>query len=122
MKYRLTPEIKKCTIERTFFTKGDKQILVETVWRYAIFDLEYPEKPVLEPNMELYEQFGNNLEFVESGDGDMFYEYTGLTEEEIVECQDLVDNEGMYALEELGYVFSDTMWYFDCDVEIEEIV
>jgi len=86
MKYRLTPENKKCTIEKTIFSKGNKQIVVETVWRYAIFELEYPEVPVFEPNMELYEEFGNNLEFVESGDGDVFYDYSGMTEEEIVEC------------------------------------
>ena len=122
MKYRLTPENKKCTIEKTIFSKGNKQIVVETVWRFAVFDLEYDEVPTFEPNMELYEQFGNNLEFVESGDGDVFYDYKNMTEEEIVEAQNLIDEEGMYALEELGYTFDDTMWYFDCDVEIEEIV
>ena len=45
-----------------------------------------------------------------------------MTEEELVEAQNIIDEDGMYSLEELGYIFSDTLWYFDCPVIIEEIV
>jgi hypothetical protein len=101
-------------------TKGDKKIVCEVTWRYATFLIESDTLPVYDDEKELYEQFGDSLEFLEAGDGDVYYHYENMTEEEIAEAQAIIDEDGIYALED-DWTFSDTMWYFDCPVEIEEV-
>ena len=86
MRYSLMPEYKKSTLELQFFHKDNKRITVETWWRWATFEIEADAPPVITEDTELYSTF-DNLEFVESGDGDVQYYFDGMSDEEIAEME-----------------------------------
>ena len=120
-RYRISPENRKCSYEVAEYVKGDKKITCTTVWRYALFDVESDTKPVLNEGDDIYNTL-DNVEFVEASDGEPYYEYENMTEEEIVECQAVIDDGSVYDLEEDGWIPGNCTWSFDCPVEIEEIV
>ena len=120
MKYRISPENRKCTYEVQEDIKGDRIITCTTVWRYALFDVESETKPVLNQLDDIYTTL-DNVEFVEASDGDNYYDYEGMTEEEIDAMEEWLGDNAIYDLEEDGWIPGDCTWYFDCPVEIEEI-
>ena len=120
MKYRISPEYKKSTYEVQEFIKGDKKITYTTVWRYAIFECESDTKPVLLEGQDIYQTL-DNVEFLESADGDCYYDYENISDEEIDKLEEFFNEYAIYELEEEGWIAGDCTWYFDCPVEIEEI-
>ena len=119
-RYRISPENRKCSYEVTEYVKGDKKITCTTVWRYALFDVESDTKPVLNEGDDIYSTL-DNVEFVEAADGDNYYDYENMTDEEIDKIEEFLNERAIYELEEYGWMPADTTWYFDCPVEIEEI-
>ena len=120
-RYRITPELKKSSVEVQEFYKGDQKVTCTTVWRYAIFECEMDRIPVLLEGQDIYETL-DNVEFIESADGDEYYDYSNMTEEQIAEVQKIIDDGCIWDIEENGWIPGDNTWTFDCPVEIEEIV
>ena len=120
MRYRIGPEFKKSSYEVQEYFNGDKKVTCTTIWRYAFFDVESDTKPVLNEGDDIYETL-DNVEFVESADGDTYYDYENMTDEEIEKMEEFLNEYAIYELEEEGWIPGDCTWYFDCPIEIEEI-
>jgi uncharacterized protein (DUF427 family) len=120
-RFEILPEYKKCTYEVQTFVKEDKKITVTTQWRYAKFSCESENPPVIAQLVDLYETV-DNLTFEEASDGDCFYDYENMSEEEIDTMDEWFGDNSYLDLEEDGWIPSDCVWYFDCPVEITEIV
>ena len=120
-RYHISPEYKKCSVQIEEFIKDGKKIKIETYWRYANFAVESETPPVLLEGQDIYSTL-DNVEFLEASDGDTYYDYENMTDEEIAEVEKFLEENDYYQLEEDGWFFGDSVWYFDCPVIIEEIV
>jgi hypothetical protein len=121
--WKIEPTWKKSVIERTHFHKDDKTIIVETGWRWGEFtcETEGDEPPVLEEGVDLFD-CGYDIEMQYCDDGCWEdYEYEGMTEEEIVEVQNFLDENSFFDLEEDGWTCGDTEMIMSCEPSIERV-
>jgi hypothetical protein len=121
--WKIEPAWKKSLVERNHYHKDGKEIVVETGWRWGSFTCETEDDtpPVIESGENLFE-CAYEVEMQETFDGCWEdYEYNGMTEEEIVEVQNFIDENSYFDLEELGWSCGDTEMIIDGDVSIEKI-
>ena len=119
-RYHISAENRKCSVETSEFIKGNKKIIAQTVWRYAIFTCESETTPILLEGQDIYSTL-DNVEFEEAADGETTYSYENISDEEIEKLEEFINEYDVFELESEGWRFGDTTWYFDCPVEIEEI-
>ena len=69
-RWKIEPTWKKSLIERMYFTKGKKQIIVETGWRWGSFECETEDDnpPLIEEGDDLWST-GYDVEMIETFDG-----------------------------------------------------
>jgi hypothetical protein len=120
MRYRIEPEYKKSALERQIFSKDGKRIICDIWWRWATFECVADEPPVITEDDELYTLL-DDLEFIESSDGDEEHDYEGFTDDEIEEMDAFLEENSIYDLEEEGWSFEDTEWYIKSPVLITEV-
>ena len=68
--WSIKPSWKKSLIERMYFNKGKRQIIVETGWRWGEFTCETEDDnpPVIKEGMDLF-NCGYDVEMQETSDG-----------------------------------------------------
>jgi hypothetical protein len=121
--WKIEPTWKKSLIERIWFYKDDKKIVVETGWRWGEFTCETEDDtpPVIEPGTDLYD-CEYEIEMVSCDDGCWEeHEFYGFTEEEQEELEEWFEDNSFFDLEEDGWVNSDTQMIIDCEASIERI-
>ena len=55
---------------------------------------------------------------VTAAPSDPYYEYENMTEEQIVEAQNIIDGSAVFQLEEEGWIQSECEMIMDCEPEI----
>ena len=121
--WKIQPTWKKSLIERSFYDKDGKTIIVETGWRWGEFTCETEDDnpPEIEAGDDLY-SCGYDVEMQECTDGCWEeYEFQGFTEDEEEEMREWLDENSYLDLEEEGWIPSDTEMIIDCEPSIERI-
>lgn len=121
--WKIEPTNKKCTRERNHFSKDDKEIIVETGWRWSEFTIETEDDtpPVLEAGVDLFDcDYEVEMQYCDDGCWED-YEYEGLSEEEISEIEEFLEDHSFLDLEELGWIPGDCEMIIDCDLSIEKV-
>ena len=122
--WKVEPTYKKSCIERETWHKDGQSITMETGWRWGefIIETEGDEPPVIAENTDL---FNCHYEVVDWSTDDgcwCDYEYTGMTEEEIVAKQEWFDEgNSLWDLESDGWSQDDTEMNITCEVTIERV-
>ena len=112
--WRLTPKHKNSFHETEAWTKGKLELIHDVVWQTGSFTIESDTKPEIDlVNKEGLDpdnnEYGYEFEFEESSGGDGEYTYPeGLTAEEEVQLEALIDKDG---LEKAGWVYSGNEYY-----------
>ena len=121
--WKIEPTWKKSIREVMYFRKDDKEITVETGWRWGEFtcETEGDEPPVIEEGVDLYSQ-GYDIEMQYCDDGCWCeYEFEGFTEEEEEAMTEWLDENSFLDLEEDGWIQVETEMIMDCEPSIELI-
>ena len=121
--WKIQPTWKKSLIERSFYDKDGKTIIVETGWRWGEFTCETEDDnpPEIEAGDDLY-SCGYDVEMQECTDGCWEeYEFQGFTEDEEEEMREWLDENSYLDLEEEDWIPSDTEMIIDCEPSIERI-
>ena len=121
--WKIEPTWKKSLIERSFYDKDGKTIIIETGWRWGEFtcETEHDNPPEIEAGDDLY-SCGYDVEMQECTDGCWEeYEFQGFTEDEEEEMREWLDENSYLDLEEEGWIPSDTEMIIDCEPSIERI-
>jgi hypothetical protein len=122
--WKVEPTWKKSCIERETYTKEGKSITQETGWRWGEFIIETEDDspPELEEGVDI---FSCDYELIDWSTDDgcwTDYEYSGMTEEEILEMQDWFDEgNSLYELEEDGWNQGDGEMIINCEMTIEKV-
>ena len=122
--WKVTPDWKKSTIERSYFKKDDNVFMHEVGWRWGEFLLytEDDTPPELEPGVNLYD-CEYECELVETSDGCWGdYDYDDCSEEAAEWLQNFFDEgNSPWDLEEHGWQNIDTEMIIDCDMTVEKV-
>lgn len=122
--WQVTPNYKKSTIEREYWTKDGNTFMYEIGWRWGKFLVftETDEKPTLEPGVDIY-NCDYDSELVETDDGCWDdYDYDDC-DEETEEWLRTFFEEGNspHELEEHGWSNLDPQMIIDCEMTIEKV-
>jgi hypothetical protein len=121
--WKIEPTWKKSLIERMYYHKDDKTIIIETGWRWGEFtcETEDDEPPEINAGDDLY-SCGYDVEMQECTDGCWEeHEFEGFTEDEEEEMREWLDENSWYDLEEEGWSQGDCEMIMSCDPSIEKI-
>lgn len=121
--WKIEPTYKKSLRERNWFSKDDKTVIVETGWRWGEFTIETEDDtpPVLTEGVDLFD-CGYEVEMQYCDDGCWEdYEYTNMSEEDIAEVEEFLEEHSFLDLEELGWTPGDSEMIVDCEVSIEKV-
>ena len=122
-RWKIEPTWKKSLIERMYFTKGKKQIVVETGWRWGEFECETEDDnpPLIEEGDDLWcTDYG--VELIETTDGCWEeHEFYGFTEKQEEKMREWLEENSVFDLEEKGWINSDTEMIINCEPEITRI-
>ena len=121
--WKIEPTWKKSLREVMYFRKDDKEITVETGWRWGEFTCETEDNnpPNIVEGVDLYSQ-GYDIEMQECFDGCWEdYEFYGFTEEEEEKMREWLEENSFLDLEEECWVNTDTEMILDCEPDIELI-
>ena len=122
--WRVTPDYKKSTIERAYWTKDDNTFMYETGWRWSEFLVftETDEPPKLEPGVDMFNcEYETEMQMTDDGCWDD-YDYDGCDEETEEWLRNFFDEGGApYELEEHGWQNNDTEMIIDCEMTIEKV-
>ena len=119
--WRLTPKHKNSFHETEAWTKGKLELIHDVVWQTGSFTIESDTKPEIDlVNKEGLDpdnnEYGYEFEFEESSGGEGEYTYPeGLTAEEEVQLEALIDKDG---LEKAGWVYSGNEYYLIGELEL----
>jgi hypothetical protein len=120
--WTIEPMWKKSLREIMYFSKDDKQITVETGWRWGQFTCETEDDtpPVIKEGIDLYSQ-GYDVEMYECIDGCWEdYEFEGFSEEEEEEMREWLDENSFLDLEEDGWMQTDCEMIIDNEIKVEK--
>jgi hypothetical protein len=121
--WSIKPTWKKSIIERSYYHKDDKTIVIETGWRWGEFTCETDDDnpPEIVDGTDLY-NCDYVVELVECTDGCWEeHEFEGLTEEEEEAMVEWLDENSWLDLEEDGWTQGDTEMIMACEPEIEKL-
>lgn len=122
--WRVTPDYKKSTIERAYWTKGENTFMYETGWRWSEFLVftETDEPPKLEPGIDMFDcEYETEMQMTDDGCWDD-YDYDDCDEETEEWLRNFFDEGGAaYELEEHGWSNDRTEMIIDCEMTIERV-
>lgn len=121
--WKIEPTWKKSVVERNFFDKDGKTIIVETGWRWGEFTCETEDDnpPLIKENIDLFSQ-GYDVEMQECFDGCWEnYDFDGFTEEEEEEMREWLEVNSFLDLEEEGWSNTDSEMFMACEPEITKV-
>lgn len=122
--WKVEPTYKKSCVEKQTYRKDGKYITEETGWRWGefIIETETDEPPVFEDGVDIF-SCGYELVDWSTDDGCWVdYEYSGMTEEEIVAMQEWFDEgNSLYELEDDGWSQGDGEMFITCELSIERV-
>ena len=121
--WKVTPLWKKSIIEYNHMTKDDNEIIIETGWRGGEFRVYTDDDtpPVLEPGVDIM-NCGYDSELYETFDGCWEEHHYDDCDDETREWLDeFLEENSYFDLEEHGWIFSDSEFIIDCDMEITRI-
>lgn len=121
--WQIEPSWKKSLLERTYYTKDGKTIVVETGWRWGSFTIETDDDtpPILEHGVDLW-NCDYEVEMQETFDGCWEdHEFYGFTEEEEAAMVEWLEENSAWELEENGWSQSDNEMIMDCEPSIERL-
>lgn len=121
--WKIEPTWKKSLIERVYYDKDGKTIVVATGWRWGSFTIETEDDtpPVLQEGVDLF-NCDYEVELQETFDGCWEeHEFYGFTEEEQEEMEQWLEENSAWDLEENGWCQSDTEMIMDCEPSIEKV-
>ena len=122
-RWKIEPTWKKSLIERMYFTKGKKQIIVETGWRWGSFECETEDDnpPVINEGDDLWST-GYDVEMIETFDGCWEeHEFHGFTEKQEEKMREWLEDNSFLDLEEKGWINTESEMIIDCEPLIERI-
>jgi hypothetical protein len=121
--WKIEPTWKKSLAERSHYTKDDKEIIIETGWRWGEFTIETEDDtpPVLEEGVDLFNcDYEVEMQYCDDGCWED-REFYGMSEEEIAEMEEWLDENSWLDLEEEGWIPSDNEMIMSCEPSIELI-
>ena len=121
--WSIKPTWKKSLIERMYFTKGKKQIIVETGWRWGSFECETEDDnpPVINEGDDLWST-GYDVEMIETFDGCWEeHEFHGFTDAQEEKMREWLEDNSYLDLEEKGWINTESEMIIDCEPLIERI-
>lgn len=122
--WRVTPEIKKSTIERAFWTKDEDELMHELVWRWCEFLVytETDEPPVLEAGVDMFDcGYKSEMQSTEDGCWEE-YDYDECSEETTEWLQNFFEEgNSSYDLEDHGWTNDRSELIIECDLIIEKV-
>ena len=122
-RWKIEPTWKKSLIERMYFTKGKKQIIVETGWRWGSFECETEDDnpPVINEGDDLWST-GYDVEMIETFDGCWEeHEFHGFTDAQEEKMRDWLEENSFLDLEEKGWTNTESEMIINCEPEITRI-
>lgn len=126
--WKLSPQYKKSAIEKMFFYKDGKCIVVEQGFRWATFTVESDERPLTDE--ELKNEDGYELSFIDNDecwemvdmvDGcwiDISAERDNTTQEDVEEFEAAWEEDSFCGVEELGWINDDTEYFYVGPLEL----
>lgn len=129
IQWKVSTRYKKSVIDVEIFRKGDKEISMETGWRWGHVVLHVPEGVdlIAEINPEKNERLqvdGMEYDVYDREMDDGCWEdwnYGDLDEEEIEQIQEAWDEDSHEGLENLGWESWDSELYFDGPLDVENL-
>lgn len=123
--WRVTPDYKKSTIERAYWTKDDNTFMHEIGWRWSEFLVytETDEPPKLEPGVDMFDcEYETEMQMTDDGCWED-YDYDDCDEETEEWLRNFFEEEGgaPYELEEQGWSNDRTEMIIDCEMTIERV-
>jgi hypothetical protein len=121
--WKIEPTFKKSLLERCYYFKDGKTMMIETGWRWGEFTCETVDDnpPTIVAGDDLY-SCGYDVELQECTDGCWEeHEFIGFTEEEEEAMIEWLDENSWLDLEEEGWSQGDTEMIIDCDPAFEMI-
>lgn len=122
--WKVTPDWKKSTIERAYWSKDGQRFMHEIGWRWGEFLVftETDEPPKLEPGVNLF-NCGYETEMQMTDDGCWEdYDFDDCDEEtEEWLTNFFEEGNSPYELEEHGWANDDSEMIIDCEMTIEKV-
>lgn len=121
--WKVTPDWKKSCVEKVYWDKEGKTIIIETGWRWGEFFLETEDDnpPDIEEGVDIF-CCGYELVDWSTDDGCWEdYEYLGFSEDEKEEMESWMEENGSWELEENGWTCGDAEMYITCTMTIEKV-
>jgi hypothetical protein len=121
--WKIEPTWKKSLVEKNYFEKDGKTIIVETGWRWGEFtcETEDDEPPVLEEGVDLFSS-GYDIEMNYCDDGCWEeIEFEGFDEDEEEEMREWLDENSYLDLEEEGWIPTESEMIMTCEPSIEKV-
>jgi hypothetical protein len=121
--WKIEPTWKKSLAERSHYTKDDKQIIIETGWRWGefIIETEDDEPPVLEEGVDLFNcDYEVEMQYCDDGCWEE-REFYGFTDEEEEAMNEWLDENSWLDLEEEGWTPSENEMIMSCEPSIEKV-
>ena len=122
-RWKIEPTWKKSLIEKMYFTKGKKQIIVETGWSWGSFECETEDDnpPLIEEGDDLWST-GYDVEMIETFDGCWEeHEFYGFTEKQEEKMREWLEENSYLDLEEKGWTNTESEMIINCEPEITKI-
>lgn len=122
--WKIEPTWKKSLVEVEHYHKDGKTVEYETGWRWGEFfcETEDDNPPNIVEGDDLWD-CGYDVELDYTNDG-CWAEYRfsdNISDEEREELEAYCEENGVYSLEELGWVQGDTNMYIQCEPEITRV-
>lgn len=106
---------KRSLIETREFAKDDKHFVIEIVWRFGSLTCESDVKPDVDLKNDskwFPLSSDDNWEIEEYSWGDVTFSYDNMTDEEQAEIELMYEEDGAIALEDNGWIETDSDVYF----------
>jgi hypothetical protein len=125
--WTLSPQYKKSAIERQFWYKDGKVIIVEEGFRWATFTVESDDQPLTKE--ELINEDGYELASIDNDESWEMVDMTdgcwreveageGVTDEELEEFEEAWEEDQFEGVEELGWSNGDTEFWYNGPLEL----
>ena len=119
--WKIEPTFKKSLAERSHYTKDDKEIIIETGWRWGEFIIETEDdvKPELEAGVNIFDYQCDDWS---TDDG--CWEETdmdSLDDEQREKVELFLEENSIFDLEEDGWYMDECEMIIDCEMTIEKV-
>jgi len=119
--WKIEPTYKKSIVERTYWHKDDRTIIIETGWRWGAFTCETEDDspPEITAGTDLFNcDYDVELDYCDDGCWEQ-HEFEGFEPEDEELMEEFLTENSMFELEEDGWTCGDTEMIMDCDPAFE---